>query len=90
MLEEIMQAETIGTREHHNDVVIESTRAYATRTSILVGAIVATALMTAALADDWAARPDTAISVAGDSAQTVVPDAGAERSGSLAVHPLLY
>ena len=60
------------------------------RTRVLVGAIVAAGLVTAALANVCTARPDEAVSAASDAAETVVPPARVERSGSLAVYPLLY
>jgi hypothetical protein len=76
--------------EHRDDVAIESTRAYAIRTSLLAGAIVAAGLATAAVADVWAARPDAAIGAVGDTAETGVPTVRVERSGSLMVYPLVY
>jgi hypothetical protein len=85
-----MQAENARMPEHRDDVVIESTRAYATRTSLLAGAIVAAALVLAAVADGGAARPDQAIGAVGGSPAAQAPAAKVERSGSLAVLPLVY
>ena len=65
-------------------------RLHAMRTRVLVGAIVAAGLVTAALANIHTARPDEAVSAASDAAETVVPGARVERSGSLAVYPPLY
>lgn len=84
-----MQTRNVGTPPHQSDVVIESTRAYAIRASVQIGAIVATALMTAAVAKDWAARPHEAVGAVGET-HAAAPPPGPERSGNLAVYPLLY
>jgi hypothetical protein len=57
---------------------------------VLVGAIVAAGLVTAAVANIGAARPDDAVGAATDAAETAMPPATVERSGSLAAHPLVY
>jgi hypothetical protein len=85
-----MHTETIAMRKQQDDVAIESTRAYAIRTSLLAGAIVAAGLVLATVADGGAARPDAAIGAVGDSPETRAPAARVERSGSLAVLPLVY
>jgi hypothetical protein len=78
-------------RKHQGGVVMTNPiRLHSIRARVLVGAIVAAGLVTAALANVWAARPDEAVSAASDAVETVVPGARVERSGSLAVYPALY
>jgi hypothetical protein len=86
-----MQTVNVGMRKNQEGVVITNPiRLHAIRTRVLVGAIVAAGLVIVALANICAARPDGAVSAPSDAAETVVPGARVERSGSLAVHPPLY
>jgi tRNA U38,U39,U40 pseudouridine synthase TruA len=58
-----------------------------TKTRAVVGAILAAGVAAAALASVCAARTDQAVSAPGE---VVAPASKGERSGSLAVYPLVY
>jgi hypothetical protein len=86
-----MQAEKVGIRATQESIVMTNPmQLHGIRTRVLLGAIVAAALVTAALANVCTARPDEAVGAAGGAAETVTPGAGVERSGSLAAYPPLY
>jgi hypothetical protein len=76
-------------RKYRDGVVMtDPIRRHAIGTRVLV-AIVAAGLLTAALAGMGAARPHQAVCAA-SAAETVVPRASVERSGSIAAYPPVY
>ena len=73
-----------------NPIPLNERGAKSTTTGALFGAIFAAALAAGAFVNVCSARTDGTAGADGDAMESLPPAATIERSGSLAVYPLLY